>query len=438
MVLEKLGEAMTGVVRKISLAALVDERLVKEIVRDIQRALLSADVNVKLVMELSKKIERRALKEKPKPGLSRKEHTLAILYEELVNILGQGREWKPAPGKVMLVGLQGSGKTTTTVKLARFYTKYGLKPFIIAADTYRPAAYEQIMQLAEPLNIKVYGDPKANDPVEIIKKGLEKRKGDVVIIDTAGRHKSEKELFEEMKAIATLAKPDEKLLVIDSTIGQQAGAQAKAFSDAIGITGVILTKLDGSAKGGGALSAVAETSSPVMFVGTGEKIEDFEFFDPNRFMSRLLGMGDLASLMEKAREVEEEKVRDILKGEFTLVDLQSQIEAIRKMGPLGNLINMIPGMGMSIPKEAQRVTEEKMNKFLVIINSMTKEEKSKPKIIDSSRIRRIARGSGTRPEDVKELMNYYKMMKKAIKGFKKGAFGRRVPRGFEKMLKTLR
>jgi signal recognition particle subunit SRP54 len=437
MSIEKLGEAITSVVRKITLASLVDEKLVKEVVRDIQRALLTADVNVKLVMNLSKKIEQRALKEKPKPGLSRKEHTLAILYEELVNLLGEGKTWKPTSGRVMLVGLQGSGKTTTAVKLARFYTKHGLRPFIVVADTHRPAAYEQVIQLAEPLNIKVYGDPSSGDPLTIVREGLEKSKGDVIILDTAGRHKSEKELFDEMKAISQLFKPDEKLLVIDSTIGQQAGSQAKAFADAIGITGVILTKLDGSAKGGGALSAVAETSSPVMFIGTGEKIDDFEFFDANRFISRLLGMGDLAGLMEKAKEVEEEKIKDIFKGDFTLFDLQTQIEAIRKMGPLSSVLKMIPGLGMSIPKEAQRMTEEKIKKFLVILDSMTKQEKFTPKILDSSRIKRIARGSGTTPEEVKELLNYYKMMKKTIKRFRKGIPRRGIPRGFDRMLRSL-
>jgi signal recognition particle subunit SRP54 len=438
VVLEKLGEAMSNVVRKITFASLVDERLVKEVVRDIQRALLSADVNVKLVMNLSKRIEERALKEKPKAGLSKKEHTITIVYEELVSLLGTGREFKPSKGRMMLVGLQGSGKTTTVVKLAKFYTKYGIKPFIIVADTHRPAAYEQITQLAEPFNIEVYGDPSSKDPIAIVKKGLKEAKGDLIILDTAGRHKSEEELFDEMKAISKVFSPDENILVIDSTIGQQAGGQAKAFHEAIGISGVILTKLDGSAKGGGALSAVAETSSPVMFIGTGEKVEDFETFDANRFISRLLGMGDLATLMEKAKEVEEEEVKDILKGEFTLHDLQSQIEAISRMGPLSSLMNMIPGLGLSVPKEAQQMTEEKMKRFLVIMNSMTDEEKTRPKIMNSSRMRRIARGSGARPEEVKELMSYYKTMKKALKSFKKGAFARGVPREFRKMMRGIR
>lgn len=441
MVLEKLGDAMTGVVRKITLATLVDKKLVKEIVKDIQRALLSADVNVKLVMDMSKKIEDRALNEKSKSGVSKKEHTVRIVYEELVNLLGTSQEFKAERGRVILVGLQGSGKTTTTVKIAKFYKKFGLRPFIIAADTHRPAAYEQIAQLAEPLNIKVYGDPENKDPISIVEQGLKDAdKADIVILDTAGRHKSEKELFREMQKISGVFKPDEKLLVIDSTIGQQAGAQARAFHEAIGISGVVLTKLDGSARGGGALSAVAETQSPIKFIGTGEKVPDFEVFDPNRFISRLIGMGDLASLMEKAKEtIDEEEVKDILKGEFTLFDLRSQIDAITKMGPLGSVMKMIPGLGaMELPKGETEVTEKKMNKFKIIMDSMTKEEMTDPKIINSSRLNRIARGSGTMPEEVKELLKYYNVMKKALKKFKKGAFKRGMPKDLARMMRDFR
>jgi signal recognition particle subunit SRP54 len=427
MVLEKLSESLSGVVRKITLAGLVDERLIKEVVRDIQRALLSADVNVKIVMQLSKKIETRALKEKPKGGLGKKEHVVRIVYEELVNLLGSAQDYQLlAKGRVMLVGLQGSGKTTTAVKLARFYQKRGTRPIIIVSDTYRPAAYEQASQLAEPLGIKVYGDPGNKDPLDIMAKGLEQaKKSDLIILDSAGRHKKEDELFAEMKKLHSAFRPDEQLLVIDGTIGQQAGSQAKAFHEAIGVTGVILTKLDGSAKGGGALSAVAETGSPIRFIGTGERVDDVEVFDPDRFISRILGMGDLQSLLEKAKEsVEEEKVKDILTGEFTLMDLRAQIEAIGKMGSLSSVLKMIPGMSMSVPKEASQVTEEKMKKFMYVMDSMTLEEQRKPKLLNASRITRIARGSGTTKEDVKELIKYYNVMKKALKGFKRRGFAR--------------
>ncbi|MFQ6135558.1 MAG: signal recognition particle protein Srp54 [Candidatus Hydrothermarchaeales archaeon] len=438
MVLERLGESLTKVVKKITLASLVDERLVKDVVRDIQRALLSADVNVRLVMELSKKIENRALKEKPKAGLSKKEHVVTIVYEELVNMLGKKHELRiPSKARIMLVGIQGCGKTTTGVKLAKFYAKRGLKPFLIAADTHRPAAYEQMRQLAEPMNIKVYGDPKDKDPLKIVRNGLvETKKSDVIILDTAGRHKSEMELFEEMKNISKIFRPEETFLVIDSSLGQEAGAQAKAFDEAIGLTGVILTKLDGSAKGGGALSAVAETSSPIVFIGTGEGIDEIDAFDSDRFVSRLLGMGDLASLMERAKEtIDEKKAMDVLRGEFTLEDLYSQIEAITKMGPISTITKMIPGLGAAMPQEMSQMTEQKMKRFLAIMDSMTEKEMKNPKILDSSRLHRVAKGSGSKQEEVKELMNYYKTMKKALKGLRKGRFGRGV---FAKMMRQMR
>jgi len=427
MALDKLGQSLSNVVKKITLAGIVDKRLVREVVKDIQRALLTADVNVTLVMELSKRIEERSLKEKPKPGMSKREVVIRVVYEELVALLGAKKEFEvPTKTRIMLVGIQGSGKTTTAVKLARFYAKHGLRSFLIAADTHRPAAYEQMVQLAEPHNIKVHGEPGEKDARKVLSNGLKAHgKEEVTILDTAGRHKSEGELFKEMKGLASVYKPDKTYLVIDGNIGQQAGAQAKAFNDAIGLTGVILTKLDGAAKGGGALSAVAETGARIEFIGVGEKLENLEVFDPDRFISRLLGMGDLASLMEKAKEtVDEDRMKDILKGDFTLEDLYEQIKAISGMGPLSSLMKMIPGMGFAVPQEATDMTEEKMKRFLIMMDSMSGKEKREPKIINSSRVHRIARGSGTRPEEVKELLNYHKTMKKAIKGLKRGRFKR--------------
>lgn len=422
--LDKLGESLSKAVRRIALSGLVDEKVIKEAVKEIQRALLSADVNVRLVMEISKRIEERALQEKPKGGLSRREHAIAIVHEELVNLLGKREEFRPTKGRMMLVGLQGSGKTTTAVKLAKFYAKRGFKPYIIAGDTFRPAAYEQMKQLAEPLKIGVFGDPSAKDPIALLERGLAEARGDLIILDTAGRHRSEEELFREMKELEGAFRPQERLLVVDSTVGQQAGAQAKAFHEAIGITGVILTKLDGSAKGGGALSAVAETSAPIRFIGLGERLDDLEPFEGDRFISRLLGMGDLKGLLEKAQEtMEEGKVREIMKGDLTLYDLQEQIKAISKLGPLSAVLKMIPGIGMAVPKEATEVTEAKMKKFSTIIDSMTRMEREEPKAIDSSRMKRVARGSGSTVEEVKELLNYYWTMKKALKGLKRGAKG---------------
>ncbi len=311
MVLDNLGSSLRTTLKKIANAAHVDSNLVKEVVRDIQRALLQADVNVKMVLSLTKEIEHRALTEKPPAGTSSREHVVRIVYDELVNILGEGREITLKNKVIMMVGLYGQGKTTTCGKLARFFQRKGLRPALVAGDIHRPAAYDQLKQIAEQVKTPIYGEPGSNDAVEVVVNGLEKFKNhDVVIIDTSGRHALEEELIEEMTNIFKATNPDEKYLVMDATVGQQAGPQAKAFHEAVDITGVIITKLDGSAKGGGALSAVAETQAPVVFIGTGEHMQDLERFDPPRFISRLLGMGDIQTLLEKATEAVDEETAE--------------------------------------------------------------------------------------------------------------------------------
>lgn len=273
----------------------------------------------------------------------------------------------------------------------------------------------------------IYGDEtRTKSPVDIVKEGMEKfKKADVLIIDTAGRHKEEKGLLEEMKQIKEITNPDEIILVIDGTIGQQAGIQAKAFKEAVGEIGsIIVTKLDGSAKGGGALSAVAETKAPIKFIGIGEGIDDLEPFDPKKFISRLLGMGDLESLLEKAEDMVDEKTEEsidaIMRGKFTLNELMTQLEAIENMGSMKKILSMIPGFGGAMPKELSHLTEAKIKKYKVIISSMTKEERENPKIIKASRIRRIARGSGTTENDVREVLRYYETTKNAIDKLRKG------------------
>ena len=429
--LDKLGESLNKALNKLKAAAFVDKKLIKEVIKDIQRALIQADVNVKLVLKMTKEIERRALEEKTPKGLSKKEHIIKIVYEELVKLLGEeAKKLELNPKKqniILLVGIQGSGKTTTAAKLARYIQKRGLKPALICADTYRPAAYEQLKQLAEKIHVPIYGDEtKSKSPIEIVKEGMQKfKKADVLIIDTAGRHKEEKGLLEEMKQIKDIANPDEIILVIDGTIGQQAGIQAKAFKEAVGEIGsIIVTKLDGSAKGGGALSAVAETKAPIKFIGIGEGIDDLEPFDPKKFISRLLGMGDIESLLEKAEDMVDEKTEEsldaIMRGKFTLNELYVQLEAISNMGSMKKILSMIPGFGGAMPKEMSHLTEAKIKKYMVIINSMTKEERENPKIIKASRIRRIARGSGTTENDVKELLRYYETTKNAIDKLRRG------------------
>jgi len=431
MVLERLGSSLYEALRKVFRAPVMDEKTVKELARDIQRALLQADVNVKLVLEISKRIEDRALKEKVPPGISRREHVTKVVYEELTRFLGE----KPAPLKIkpgkrkvlMLVGIQGSGKTTAAAKLAKYFQKRGLKTALVGTDTYRPGAYAQLQQLAKRANVPVYGDPKEKKFAKIALKGLKQFSDhEVVIIDTAGRHKEEKSLIEEMKKLEKTIKPNEVILVIDGTIGQQAAVQAKAFHEATPIGSILVTKLDGSARGGGALSAVAAIGAPIRFISTGEKIGDIEPFVPSRFVGRLLGMGDLQSLIEKVREAEvkvpERKMRAFLSGRFTLTDMYEQFEAMKSMGPLRHLLKMIPGMTYNIPEEMMEMAEDTLKKWRVIIQSMTPEEREKPKILSASRIRRVARGSGTKEKEVKELLERYNMLRKMMKSLRRKRF----------------
>lgn len=440
MALEHFGSSLYEALKKVFRAPVVDEETVKQLVRDLQRALLQADVNVKLVLEISKRIEDRALKEKLPPGVSRREHVTKVVYEELTRFLGE----KPAPltirtGKrnvLMMVGIQGSGKTTSAAKLARYFQKRGLRTALICADTFRPGAYAQLEQLAKRINVPIYGDAKAKESIKIALDGLKKFEGhEVILIDTAGRHKDEKSLIEEMKMLEKAIKPDEVIMVIDGTIGQQAAIQAQAFHEATPIGSIFVAKLDGSARGGGALSAVAAIGTPIKFIGTGEKINDVEPFVPSRFVGRLLGMGDLQSLIEKVSEAEvkvpEKKLRAFLSGKMTLTDMYEQIEAMKSMGPFKRLLKMVPGLGYDIPEGTMDMAEDRLQKWRVIIQSMTPEERENPKIFTASRVRRVARGSGTTEKEVKELLQQYSMMKKMMKTLRRKRFpffGKKLPR----------
>ena len=428
MVLKNLGRSLYEAIRRVFRAPAVDEELVNQLVRDIQRALLQADVNVRLVLALSDRIRERALKEELPPGISRREHVIKVVYDELVKLVGE----KPAeidvrPGKrevIMLVGLQGSGKTTSAAKLAYFFKQKGLMVGLICADTYRPAAYDQLKQLAEEVGVPLYGEPGGKDPVGIALRGLKELSGmDVIIIDTAGRHKDEAALMEEMRALAEAIRPDEVMLVIDATIGQQAGAQARAFHEATPIGSIFLAKLDGSARGGGALSAVAATGARIKFVGTGEKVEDIEHFVPTKFISRLLGVGDLEDIIRRVREAEKEipekAMEAIARGKFTLYELREFLKGMSRRGRLSKLLGLFPRLPYEVPEEAFEEMEVKVKKWLANMDSMTAEELSTPRILNASRIRRIARGSGTSERDVRELIKYYNMMRKMSKQLKK-------------------
>jgi signal recognition particle subunit SRP54 len=403
------------------------EEAVNEFIRDLQKELIKSDVNLKLVSEISSRIRQRALNEKPPPGVSRKNWFITIVYEELLNMLGGDKKpnIKPAkkPWVILLVGLQGSGKTTTAGKLAYFYKLEGFKVGLVAADTYRPAAFDQLKQIGDSIGVPVYGDPNEVDAVAIAKRGVEYfvQKGfDIVIIDTAGRHHREETLLEEMKHIYEAVKPDEIILVIDASIGQQAYQIAKKFHEATPIGSIIVTKLDGTAKGGGALSAVAATGARIKFIGVGEKIEDLEVFKPSRFIARILGLGDIEGLVESVKRMQveftEEDAKKLIEGKLNMRLIYKQLVSLRKLGPLRRVLQMIPGFELKLPIEIDhKELEKKIDKWIAIINSMTYEELENPEIIDRSRMKRIAYGAGVSIDEVRELLRQYEAMKKLLK-----------------------
>lgn len=447
MVLDNLGRSLHNALTKLTGSRDIDSETVAQLKRDIQRALLLADVNVQLVGDLTKRIEERALNEDPPRGISKRHHVVNIVYEEMTNFLGRERgDIAFAPGRettvIMLVGIQGSGKTTTTVKLARYFQKRGRKTAIVCSDTWRPAALRQLEMLAEDYGIPVFGEPEEKDAAKLAREGVaefREKQYDLVLVDTAGRHKEEKGLIREMQEIAKQVKPNEIILVLDATLGQQARAQASAFKRATEIGSILITKLDGSAKGGGALSACAETGAPIKFIGVGETVDDLERFDPKRFVGRLLGMGDISTLIEKfeeatkEEEITEESIYKFLEGKFSLEDMYRQLEMLQGMGPFKKVMQMIPGMGFSLPDEAIKVGEDKLKRFKIIMNSMSKKELKNPKLLNSGRIRRIAFGSGSEEHEVRELIKQYEMMKKMMKGL--GRDRRFRSRSMKKMMR---
>ncbi len=397
---------------------------VERAIKEVQRALIAADVDVTLVAQLAKKLREVKV---PK-GVPKSRYLTKILYDELVGILGgKARPFPVIPQRIMLLGLYGSGKTTTAAKLGHWLQKRGLKVLLVAADTHRPGAYDQLKQLAEKANLAFFGIPGEKDPTKVVEAAL-KRDADVYIIDTAGRTTLDSELVDEVKRIRDVLIPDKTLLVIPADMGQAAGREAKRFKEEVGVDGVIVTKMDGSGKGGGALSACAVAGVPVYFIGTGEHVRDFEQFDANKFISRILGVPDIEKLVEMAKETEISP-EDILEGEFDLEKFHKQIEATMNMGPIDKVLQML---GIStVPKEMKKMTEEKFKKYDAIYKSMTKYERRHPEVLhDPSRIMRIARGSGTTEEDVRELLRDFKKAQKLMKKLKKAGTRKRM----EKML----
>ena len=427
--LDNLKNGLRSAIKRIVNSSGIDEELIKELAKDVQRSLLQSDVNVKLVLEITKNLEERSLNETPPPGLSRKDHIVKILYDELSKLLGNDTEFHFKSGKinkVLMLGIQGSGKTTITSKLSKFLTRQGYRIGVIGADTYRPGALVQLRTMCEKSNVEVFGDESSKDSPDIVKRGLkhfENSNLDIILIDTAGRHKEEKDLLEEMTQISKVSDPDLALLVIDGTIGQQCFSQADAFNKIVPVGGIVITKLDSSAKGGGALAASAATGAQVMYVGTGERIDDLEQFSPTRFVGRLLGMGDVQAVLDLAKRLENEadevRLKRISSGKMNMEDFYYQLEEVTKVGSLQNLMETMPGLSGMVKEDQLDQMEDRVDKWRYIIQSMNKDEKADPDLLNASRIKRIARGSGWPEHEVKELLKNYensKTMMKASKG----------------------
>ena len=426
--LDGLKNSLGDAIKKIVKSSGIDEELIKDLCKDVQRALLTSDVNVRLVLEITKRLEERSLNETPPPGLSRKDHIVKILYDELSKLLGTESDFNFKSGKqikVILLGIQGSGKTTVASKLAKFLTGQDLKVGVVGADTYRPGALVQLKMMCEKSNVEVYGEENNKDSPNIVKNGLKHfadQPLDVIIIDTAGRHKEEQDLLQEMGKINKVAEPDLVLLVIDGTIGQQCFNQAEAFHKTIPVGGVIISKLDSSAKGGGALAASAATGAQIMYIGTGERIDDLEKFSPTRFVGRLLGMGDIQAVLDLAKRLENEgddvRMKRISSGKMNMDDFFYQLEEVTKVGSLKGLLDSMPGMSGMVKEDQVDQMEDRVSKWRYIIQSMNKDEKADPDLLNSSRIKRIARGSGWAEGEVKELLKNYKNSKNLMKASK--------------------
>jgi signal recognition particle subunit SRP54 len=426
MALDGLRSGIFAALSKLTRKGRLDEAELAEMIRSLRRALQEADFNVRQTKEITERVEDRMRNEERRPGLTLQTQAMNILYTELVRILGPAREIRPYAQTILMVGLYGQGKTTTTAKMADWYRRrHGVKVAVIEADVHRPGAYHQLVQLLEDTSIEVYGEPDEKDAATIVRNGLaEVGSADVVIVDTAGRHQLDDELVTELDNIAKLCNATERLLVIDAQVGQAAGRVAASFHDLVGVTGVIVTKLDGTARGGGALSAVATTGAPVIFIGTGEKVADLERFESDRFISRLLGMGDIRGLIDLApSDLDEEEAMRItermMSGRFTLNDMYKQMEMMSKVGTVDKLLSFLPtgmfGMGQ-MSKSQREETQRNLDLFRIIMDSMTADEKNDPNRLKVDRIRRIARGSGVREKDVRQLISQWKRSKKMMKG----------------------
>ncbi len=436
MPLDSLSKSLRGVLQKIAKGSQVDEALIAEVVRDIQRALLQADVNVQLALELTQRVKQRARDEKPPAGAGVRDFLIRIIYEEIRRILGKDRPFEVRPRRILLAGLFGQGKTTSAGKLARYFQKKGVRVGLVAADVHRPAAIDQLEQLSKRVGCEFYAHRGETRAEVVVQEALARFPPHLaVIVDTAGRSGIDADLIAELARVRAVLQPEETILVLDAAMGQSAGRSAKAFHDAVGLTGVILTKIDGSAKGGGALSAVAVSGAPILFLGTGEHMDELERFDPTRFVSRLLGMGDIQTLLERFEELADKEeaqkaAEHLMAGRFSLRDFRTQLDSLGQMGPFSKLMSLLPSFGGAKLDEAQiEGTQARLRRFRAILNSVNAQEMDEPHLIKGERIHRIARGSGQKPQEVRALLKYCESTRKAAHGI---ATNRKLRRQLER------
>ncbi|KAJ1642713.1 Signal recognition particle [Coemansia asiatica] len=452
MVLNELGARINSALHALSKEPVIDEKAVDALLREICTALLESDVNVRLVQQLRQNVRKRINMDELSASANKRKVIQTAVFDELCTLVDPGvQPWVPRKGKqnvVMFVGLQGSGKTTSCTKLAAYYKRKGMKVGLVCADTFRAGAFDQLRQNASRAHIPYYGSYTEADPVLIAMEGVKqfkKDKFDLIIVDTSGRHKQEMELFAEMQQIAKAVRPDNTVFVMDGTIGQAADSQARAFKETVDIGSIIITKMDGHAKGGGAISAVAATGSPIIFIGTGEHMHDLDKFSARPFVSKMLGMGDISGLVETVQDLQldknEDMIKNLAKGVFTLKDMRDQLQSILKMGPLSKIMGMMPGMSPDMMQgfDAEEGTR-RLRSYMCIFDSMTENElTSDGKLFDDeNRLKRVARGSGVRPVDVQALLHQHRQFGQIVKkmGGPEGMLSKMNPAMMQQMAKN--
>ncbi|KAJ1892307.1 Signal recognition particle [Kickxella alabastrina] len=452
MVLNELGARINGALQALSKESVIDSKAVDALLREICGALLESDVNVRLVHQLRENVKKQLNMDDLATSSNKRKVIQTSVYDELCRLVDPGvQPWVPRKGKqnvIMFVGLQGSGKTTSCTKLALYYKRKGMKVGLVCADTFRAGAFDQLKQNASRAHIPFYGSYSEADPVQIALEGVgkfRKDRFDLIIVDTSGRHKQETELFLEMEQIAAAVKPDNTVFVMDGTIGQAADAQARAFKESVDIGSIIITKMDGHAKGGGAISAVAATGSPIIFIGTGEHMHDLDRFSARPFISKMLGMGDLTGLVETVQDMQLDKntdmMKNIAKGVFTLKDMRDQLQNILKMGPLGKIMGMMPGMSPEMMQGFDSdESSKKLRSYMCVFDSMTEKElASDGKIFeDEARLMRVARGSGVRLVEIQALLHQHRQFGQIVKkmGGPNGMLGKMNPQAMQQMAKN--